>query len=259
MHAHLSSLPAGVWCAGSLPASVHRVAPSGHALLNAELPGGGWPLGALIDLVTASDATPWSALLAPALGAQATARRGVIACIQPPHEPYLPALAVAGLTPERLWWLCADTPSDRLWLAEQALNCAGVAAVMAWLPRARAADLRRLHWAAARRAEVLFFVFRPGAEVAAACAPLCLALEGVRAPRGAPVRLRVDVLKRRGPPLLAPLELPAFHPALEALLAQDEPGVPEKFATAAVLPFPQHVPHVVKRRDHALDRLAVAI
>ena len=120
----------------------------------------------------------------------------------------------------------------------------------------------------ARRAEVLFFALRQGARAAAPCAPLCLALDWTRLPGQAThrqdgvARLRVDILKRRGPPLLAPLELPAFNPVLQALLAldgHDGRSVLEPAAGAAVLRFPQPAPYAAKGRAHALDRLAMAV
>lgn len=265
---HSSVLPQhwpGVWRADELAPAAGDVVSSGHVILDAELPGGGWPLGACIDLMAAGTAMPWSALLSPALAEQARVRPGALALVQPPHEPGLPALAAAGLAPERVLWLRARTLAERLWLADQALGCAGVAAVLAWLPGARQADWRRLHLAAARRAEVLFFMLRPldGAS-AAACAPLALALDLAFRPHraGDPAghcwpQLRVDILRRRGPPLAAPLWLPAWNPKLGAVLALGANRPPAAKPEAAVLPFRPRAP--LDESDHALDRLAVAI
>jgi protein ImuA len=257
----------GVWRADELAPAAGGVISSGRAVLDAELPGGGWPLGAFIDLMAAAAHAPWLALLAPALSAHMRQNKGVLALVEPPHEPCLPALAAAGLPPELALWLHAKTLPERLWLAEQALGCAGVAVVLAWLPGAREADWRRLHLAAARRVDVLFFVLRPlKGTGAAACAPLGLAFDLAPGPRGIADRadsgllqLRVDILKRRGPPLAAPLWLPAWNPKLSRLLVLEADRRTAAHTNATVLPFQPRTPLVPGGNDHALDRLALAV
>jgi len=66
-----------------------------------------------------------------------------------PHEPFGPSLAAGGLPIESLLWICSEGAQARLWASEQALRCADVAAVVAWLPQARVSELRRLQLAAA--------------------------------------------------------------------------------------------------------------
>ena len=72
----------------------------------------------------------------------------------------------AALLQQRLG-ACGEAPAARLWACEQALRCAEVAAVLAWLPRARVGELRRLQLAAAQH-ESLLFVFRPESAAQAA-------------------------------------------------------------------------------------------
>ncbi|WP_293190859.1 translesion DNA synthesis-associated protein ImuA [Ottowia sp.] len=161
--------PPDLWRADELAAGPPRTVPTGHAALDAELPGGGWPLGGLIELLQPAPDTPTWPLLLPAV-----ACGGAVALVNPPHEPFLPALAAAGVRAGGVLWLAADAPAAQLWLAEQALRCADVAAVLAWLPRVRAADLRRLHLAAAQRGDPLLFALRPasgGGGLARAAAP----------------------------------------------------------------------------------------
>lgn len=253
----LAGLHAGVWRADELATGAVRTAPSGHAALDAELPGGGWPLGALTELLQpAPDAPVWSLLL-PAVVARQRASGGAVVLVNPPHEPFLPALAAGGLPPAALLWLRTDMPAAQLWAAEQALRCADAAAVLAWLPCARSAELRRLQLAAAQRLDGLLFVLRPE-HAAAAASPALLRLQ-VQAEAGATSgqapALRVDILKRRGPPLQAPLRLPAHADRLRALLA----------ASAAQPMGGRVLPLGARWGDdfdqdtgHALDRLAVA-
>ena len=276
---------AGVWQADALHAGAVAVVASGHAALDAELPGGGWPLGALIELLLAQPTAPLWSLLLPALVAHQRAHGGAVALVNPPHEPFLPALAAGGLATRALLWVRAGTPAAQLWASEQALRCADVAAVLAWLPQARMADLRRLHLAAALRPEALLLALRPeGAGAAASPAPLRLRLWG-EAAQASPA-LRVELVKRRGPPLPRPLWLPAQTPPLRALLAvgvgQPDPACAPPGAAAAgaqVLPFDRAFDsaldpafdsafdrtckHACDRpagqdARHALDRLAVA-
>ncbi|MDO5623393.1 MAG: translesion DNA synthesis-associated protein ImuA [Pseudomonadota bacterium] len=222
----------GVWSADALGAAAAGVVPTGHAALDAELPGSGWPLGVLIELLQAAPAATVWPLLLPALAHRA--RSGTVVLVNPPHAPYAPALAAAGVPAQRLLWLAADTPAAQAWASEQALRCQDVAAVAAWLPRVRVAELRRLQQAAAQTGALLF-VLRPerGADAAtparvrlrvgrpAPSGPR-LKLVDTRADEGAmpgPVPpLRIDLLKRRGPPLATPLWLPACSEAVGAVL-----------------------------------------
>lgn len=256
----------GVWTADALSREGAGTVASGHAALDAELPGGGWPLGALIELLQpAPTAAVWP-LLWPALARRLQAEEAELACVSahssrqagaaaspartrrvvllnPPHEPCLPAFAAAGMVAAQLLWLAPPTPATRLWAAEQALRCQDVAALVAWLPGVRVAELRRLQQAAAQTGTLLF-VLRPEGSMRDAATPARLRLRvgAVLAPApgrpklrlvgtddvpgaqpamagaGGLPRLRVDLLKRRGPPLGDPLWLPVCDPALAAVL-----------------------------------------
>jgi len=150
----------------------------------------------------------------------------------------------------------ADAALERLWAAEQALRCADVAAVLAWLPQVRAAQLRRLHMAASQHRKLLF-VMRP-AQAQNESSPAVLrllvapALPGVDTPAGA---LQLQILKRRGPPLTEPLLLPERQARLGVLLALSSWRVPAPLPAPVVAVTP--APHPQEARD-ALDRLAAA-
>ena len=211
-------------------------------------------MGALVELLPVAPAVPLWPLVLPALAAQQRAG-GTVVLVDPPQVPFAPALAAAGLLPARLLWVRGQSAAAGLWAAEQALRCAGVAAVLAWLPQARPTGLRRLQLAAAKQGDGLLFALRP-AEAARAASPAPLRLRlGVDAPGDA---LVVDIVKRRGPPLAAPLRLPAQGPALRVLLAALERG--RAPADARVLPFASWADRAgaVDEGGHALDRAAVA-
>ena len=90
-----------------------------------------------------------------------------------------------------------------------------VAAVLAWLPHAPTQALRRLQQAAQRHGCVLW-VFRPLSAQAHAT-PAVLRLHA--SAHTCPGWLEVGVLKRRGPPLAQPLQLPSPDLGLQATLA----------------------------------------
>ena len=213
-----------VWRAGELgSASVQTVA-TGYAALDAALPGGGWPLGALVEVLQPQAGQQEWGLLAPglacALNAPATpdapgAR--LTALVGAPYLPFGPALGARQIDMRRLISIQGkpgNAPS-LLWATREALQCADMAVVLAWLPDARSAHLRRLQIAAHAHHKLLF-VFRPlRAQNESSPAPLRLLLEGVVQEGG---NLRVHVLKRRGPPLAAPLLLDTRVDRLSALL-----------------------------------------
>ena len=208
---------ATVWRADALAPAVGAVLPSGYALLDAQLPGGGWPVGAMVEILQAQSGQNEWRLLLPAL---ARARAGPVLLVGAPHMPFGPGLVAHGLAPERLLWVTASPPAARMWACEQALRCTDVAVVLAWLPQARADQLRRLQMAASEYAKLLF-VMRP-AQVQNESSPAVLRL--LVALQGGSDEIRLDILKRRGPPCTQPMQMPARIGRLAALLTRSRAG-----------------------------------
>jgi len=254
----------GIWRGDALGTAESAVLSTGHAALDAQLPGGGWPLGALTELLqTRPGAHAWQLLL-PALVQAVRRRPGPVVLLGAPCEPFAPALAAAGLPAQALLWVRSEAPAARLWACEQALRCADVAAVLAWLPAARVGELRRLQVAAAQH-EALLFVCRPDV-LAASASPARLRL---RLADAGTQHMDVHVLKRRGPPLAAPLVLPARSQRMAALLAasqlrrkarQQEAGGPFLAGAPVVRIAAPAWPAAAQQAhdDHAVDRLAMA-
>jgi len=69
---------------------------TGYAALDARLPGGGWPIGALVEIASACDGLGELSLTLPALRSWCQDGRSV-AFVHPPYTPYAPALARYGL------------------------------------------------------------------------------------------------------------------------------------------------------------------
>lgn len=220
------------------------VVATGHPSLDAELPGGGWPLGLVEVLQQRPEQHVWQ-LTAPALALALQSQAGPVVLVGAPFDPFVPSLQALGIPGDRLLWIRAGKPAERLWAAEQALRCAEVAAVLAWLPQARSTELRRLQIAAQQHRH-LMFVFRSLRSVQdASPARVRLQLSGTQ-------EMELRILKRRGPPLDRPLLLPA-HPARLGALLEARKRRP------ASLPNPKPAPLAAVpqgRRSHVLDRIA---
>lgn len=200
----------GVWRGTELARHTQATLPSGHTVLDAELPGGGWPLAQLIEILQAQPGLHEWRLLLPAL--RSAMRHGPLVLIGAPHLPHLPALASLGLPPDKVLRIEARTPAERLWAAEQTLRCRELGALLAWLPQARSEQLRRLQ-VAGHSAQALVFALRPlEARHDSSPAPLRLSLRA-----GAGQDLSVQILKRRGPLLDTPLALSAPLPVMAVL------------------------------------------
>ncbi|HZW52046.1 MAG TPA: translesion DNA synthesis-associated protein ImuA [Rudaea sp.] len=233
-----SSLP-HVWRVADLAPANATIA-TGHSRLDAALPGSGWPTGCLIEILQQTPARHVWQLLLPALVDIMRRKAGPAVLVGSPLQPFGPSLSAQGLPAERLLCVDAEQPRLRLWAAEQALRCAQVAAVLAWLPAAKNEELRRLHLAAKQHQRLLFVFRRVQSRDEASPATLRLQVQGVDC-------IEIEVVKRRGPPLLEPLILPATSQRVRALLQArraSRTGVPAANEIAA------------SGRSHVLDRTA---
>jgi len=202
----------------------HAGVPTGFRALDAALPGGGWPIAALTEILAVHEGIGELELLVPALARLSREGRGIV-WIAPPHVPYAPALAGRGVDLSRALWVCARSGRDRLWAAEQALRDGDCGAVLLWPaeesgeggnrggirsaardagPAGRVPDarwLRRLQLAA-EAGGTLGVLFRAGAR---ACRPSPAALRLALAP--GPEGLEVRVIRCRGRAPAAPLRI----------------------------------------------------
>jgi len=235
-----------VWRADELARPAGAVLATGHPLLDAQLPGSGWPVGALVEILQAQSGQNEWRLLLPAL---ARAPAGPVVLVGAPHMPFGPGLSAQGLATERLLWITVAQPAPRMWACEQALRCADVAAVLAWLPQARADQLRRLQMAASEHAKLLF-VMRP-ARAQAESSPAVLRVSvAVQADSD---DVCIEILKRRGPPSMQPLVMPARTGRMTALLSRGRGRAARTSGQAAQVVSPpglsMHAP------PHVLDRV----
>lgn len=205
-----------LWRAHQLGRQREATCASGFPELDAVLPGGGWPVRTLTELLLPHAGIGELRLLAPAL-AELQARQRCVMLFDPPATPFAWAWGACGLDVQQLFVVkgrngVRGLPSaDVLWALEQALKSGHVGAVLAWLPLRLGADaLRRLQLAAQAHDGPAFLLRDEAVRSKPSPAPLRLLLR----PAG-PDDLRVQVLKRRGPPLAQPLVL-----ALAAVLPE---------------------------------------
>jgi hypothetical protein len=189
---------------GREPNRSQRTQASGHARLDARLPGGGWPLGAVTELITAHPGLGEFSLLFPVLSELSRNGQWLI-LVDPPWIPYPAALHGHGLALERLLMVRSTSFKESLWACEQALHGSQGGAVLAWPElngvksgskhrsgKVSFARLRRLQLAAETHGK-LAFLFRPESALGAdSSAALRLHL------RGEPAGTRIDILKCRG-------------------------------------------------------------
>ncbi len=219
---------ADIW-RGQRARALQPVLASGHAALDEALPGGGWPLGVLVEVCSAHVGLGEASLLLPALAALTRERRWV-AWVDPPGLLNAPALVEAGVDPARCVVVEPDRAADAaasspgpgasaaqrrdaasgptgtkrgagagsarraqaqpaLWSAEQLMRGGACAAVLAWWHDDDLHGLRRLQLAA-ESGGALCVLFRPLAH-AARISPAALRLRV--GPGGT-----LDVFKCRG-------------------------------------------------------------
>lgn len=143
----VQGLHPAVWRPGERPAVPPRVLPCGVPGLERQLPGGGWPLGCITEVIDSGTGIGEVSLLLPAL-ASLTRRGETVAWVAPPFIPYPPALQQAGVGMDETLWVAARDGADAVWAAEQALRSGTCGAVLVWPGKAGHTALRRLQLAA---------------------------------------------------------------------------------------------------------------
>ncbi|WP_322054091.1 translesion DNA synthesis-associated protein ImuA [Paraburkholderia bannensis] len=249
--AHLPPrLQSRIWQGNQVGGTSGRTVSSGHDALDALLPGAGWPVGSLTELLAEQGGIGEMRLVAPALRALTAQAGRHVLLVAPPWRPYACALEAWGIALDRVVWIRASD-DEAPWAAEQALKQDGIGAVLLWQPKARADALRRLQ-VAAQDSQALAFLMRPSAARSQSSpAPLRMVCTPVPPPE-ADTRLNrrewmqhtgvcVDIFKRRGPPPAQPLVVTL--PLQESVLPQ--PGA------APFMPWPG-INHAVDRRHLAV-------
>jgi hypothetical protein len=189
-----------VWRGSRLSAAVDTVA-SGFQELDAVLPGGGWPCGALTEIVLSQHGIGALRLLVPALTRLSQDERW-ICWVAPPYIPYAPALLAAGIDLSRILLVHPKAQQDGLWAVEQSLRSGTCSAVLAWPTLDDSTVLRRLQLAAeAGKASGFLFRSKP---LVQRPSPAALRLQLEPEADGG---LLITILKRRGGWACGPVRL----------------------------------------------------
>ena len=218
-----------IWRVGQVSVATRTGIGSGFAQLDRELPEGGWPAGALTELLCDDQGIGEISLLSPALRRLTHEGRG-IALIAPTHLPFSRAWEARGIRLEHLLIVEAQG-GDLQWSAEQALRSGSCGMVVVW-GGGMTFDygaLRRLQLAAETggTACVLYRPLRTQASPSAA--PLRIALAS-----GAG-ELLATIVKRRGATKSEAIRLGVF-PAHWNQQASYKNPPPESHATASPVP-----------------------
>ncbi len=195
---------------------------TGFAELDRELPGAGWPRGALTELLSEQKGIGELRLLVPALRRVASEGR-CIALVEPPQIPYAPAFAGAGIDPRRVVVIAAAEEKQRWWAAEQVLRAGCVGALLFWPKNVPDQRLRRLQLAVQESESAAFVLTGVARAAQASPAPLRLRLSAeVTVTRA---WLEVNVLKRRGGVLSRPVRLDVITATVPTALLPPSPEV----------------------------------
>lgn len=238
MHSLLSEMLQhhAIWRGDDLAQTEQPGIPSGFAALDQALPGGGWPVGALTEILSNAQGIGELSLIAPAIAAQTRQGQGVV-LINPPHWLYGPAWAAHGVALAHCLVVRPERANDVLWVAEQSLRAGACGLVVVWPEFKQYAPdyrvLRRLQ-TAADTGQTSGMVFR-SERVAHEASPAPLRLQlAARASS-----LAVSIIKRRGTPLTHPILLPLRSEALRAATRIDPPRfTPTTHAPSPVTPPP---------------------
>lgn len=161
---------------------------TGFATLDAALPGAGWPLGAMTEILYNHRGHGELRILLPALARLSTQDQRWQLWLNPPLQPCAPALQQWQVDTERLLIVQAKQMADFCYSLEKSLNSGGCQGAVAWFTKLDKALMRRIQLAA-ERANVPVFLLRPG--------------QYLNQPSVAALRLhlhennRLDIVKRR--------------------------------------------------------------
>jgi protein ImuA len=182
---------------------------TGDAALDAWLPWGGLPRGALIECVGWEEAGGGAGLLALLLARQAArsdgeSPSGELVVLDTQRRFYPPAAALWGVDLKRVLVIQATAQREQVWALDQCLRCSAVAAVWASLEQLDPRDYRRLQLAVEQGGGVGLLVRQRAARNEPSWADLQLLVRprgpgqwGDGAKRGTGWRLEVEVTRCR--------------------------------------------------------------
>ena len=192
-----------------------KVLSSGHLVLDDALPGNGWQMGAVSEIITDTAGCGELSLLLPVL-ARLSQKNHWIVMIDPPWIPNPSALHGRGLALEKLLLVRTKNRSESLWACEQVARGMSGGAMLAWPQNISFSEIRRLQLAAANTQKMVFLF--QGQKAAKASSPATLRLQ--LTPDDGDLQVRVlkcrgrrpaSAVRIRRPQLLQPLIPPLVN------------------------------------------------
>lgn len=190
----------GVWRGLRSKHQAWPVVATGFPELDALLPGGGWPLGGVLEILSPCLGVGELNLLLPAMVAVTQAQRW-IAWIAPPQQAYAPALAQAGIDLAYVLVVDCGQEADIPWSLEKLLRSGRCGMTLAWPRRLSDHQIRRLQLAA-EAGSALAVLFPQQHNIGAGYTALRLEV------RPAETGLALHIMKARGSLQCASLTLP---------------------------------------------------
>ena len=138
-----------IWRGSQSTTTTCAVVSTGFDKLDQCLPGGGWPLGAITEILVKDINYSPMWLIAPTLSVLSKQARWQT-WIAPPHIPFAPALNDNGIELSRILLVRPSKQQDALWAAEESLQSGGCSVVLFWTQHLSRIPLRRLQLAAER-------------------------------------------------------------------------------------------------------------
>jgi hypothetical protein len=173
---------------------------SGCAALDCSLPGRGLPRGALVEFL--ADRGSGAVALALIAAREACRENGALVIVDRERRFYPPAAAALGIDLASTIFVRPRTRKEQLWALNQAINSAGVGAVLAWPEKLDDRVFRALQLAAEQGGAAGLFIRPTGVRGHPTWSAVQLLVETHPAqstmPTGKPVRrLRIEVLRCR--------------------------------------------------------------
>lgn len=179
-----------LWRGGDINRAKVEGISTGYKALDEILPAGGWPVSALVEVISARWGAGELQLLLPALIRVSQQPRRLV-WIAPPFVPYAQGLANSGIAIEQVVVLPLDkVTASASWTMEKILKTQSCGIAMSWPERLQDKTIRRLQLAA-EAGNSLGFLFRT-VEAKSSAASIRIRINSV--PNG----LEVDVFKARG-------------------------------------------------------------
>lgn len=144
---HILRSQAGVWRGLHADNQSWPVIATGFPALDALLPGGGWPLGGVLEILSLCLGVGELNLLLPAM-VYLTQAKHWIAWVAPPQQVYAPALAQTGIDLAYVLIVDCQQEADIPWSLEKLLRSGRCGMALAWPRRLSDHQIRRLQLAA---------------------------------------------------------------------------------------------------------------